>query len=98
MIVKTNQTAIDATFDVCGSLAGFPTLLYQLPSGERIGFDDMPEVWEDVSDIGQTWTPDLENEEIDVTIKVYNAAALLKAPYGTDLLDLQSLCCQLQRT
>ena len=54
MIVKTNQTAIDATFDVCGSLAGFPTLLSQLPIGERIGFDDMPEIWEDTdqTDLG----------------------------------------------
>ncbi len=89
MIVNTNQTALDATFDISGSLAGFTTLLSQLTVGERIGFDDMPEVWEDVSDIGQTWTPDLQNVDIDVTVEVYNAEALNKAPYNTDILGLQ---------
>lgn len=89
MIVKTNQTAIDVSFDISGSLAGFPTLLSQLDAGVRVGFDDLPEPWEDVTDIGQTWTPDLENETVDVTLNVYNASALSKSPFGTDIIGLE---------
>lgn len=89
MIVKTNQTAIDVSFDICGSLAGFPTLLSQLPTGERIGFDDVPTL-DDVADIGQTWTPELEGVDIDVAIKIYIAETLSKAPFGTDLKGLEN--------
>lgn len=84
MKVKTNQSVIDVSFDVCGSLAGYPTLLSQLPIGDRIGFDDMPDLL-DVADIGQTWTPELENIDIDVNIKIFNGKALEKAPYSTQL-------------
>jgi len=88
MIAKTNQTAIDVTLGLCGSLAGFPTLLTQLDVGTRVGFDTFPELL-DVDDIGQTWTPDVQNKYINIALKVYKASALHKAPYGTDLIGLE---------
>ena len=84
IVVPPNTTAIDVALNQSGSLTGFPAVLQQLPVGERIGFDTLPEVWEDVEDIGQTWTPDIQNRELDVTLPVYNERAVAKAPYTTD--------------
>ncbi|NLV87540.1 MAG: hypothetical protein GX025_10065 [Clostridiales bacterium] len=59
-------------------------MLQQLPVGVRIGFDAIPDIWEDVADIGQTWTPDIQGRELDITLPVYNERAVAKAPYTTD--------------
>lgn len=88
MIVNPNQTALDFTFDLSGSLAGYVPLLNQLPVGQRVGFDTMPDLL-DVSDIGQTWTPELENLDLEVTLKTYNDEAKKKAPFNTNIKGLQ---------
>lgn len=88
MIVNPNQTALDFTFDLSGSLAGYVPLLNQLPVGQRVGFDTMPDLL-DVSDIGQTWTPEIENLDLDVTLKTYNDEAKKKAPFNTNIKGLQ---------
>jgi hypothetical protein len=89
MIVKLNQTAIDVAFDLSGSLAGLPTLLAQLPVGTRIGLDTYPTL-DDVADIGQTWTPNIEGLTLDLDLRVYKDVALIKAPYGTYIEGLQN--------
>lgn len=86
MKIKENTTIVDVAFNLYGSLTGIPAILRQLPVSERIGFDTLPGMGEDVADIGQTWTPDLAGR--DVTIKVekgYNTLGVAKAPYSTDL-------------
>jgi hypothetical protein len=83
--VNTNQTAIDVAFDITGSLVNFPMLLEQLPATQRIGLDDMPYIWEDINDVGQTWTPDLQGKSYVFTLKVANSLAMQKAPFGTDI-------------
>lgn len=89
MKIKPNTTIVDAAFNLYGSLAGIPAILRQLPVGERIGFDTLPSAGEDVADIGQTWTPDLQGKELSLVVeKVYNPAATAKAPYTTDLFAL----------
>lgn len=90
MIVKPNTTIVDVAFNLYGSLAGIPATLEQLPVGERIGFDTLPELWDDVSDIGQTWTPNLEGVELRFTPTVYNPRAVAKAPFSTNLFALQA--------
>lgn len=88
MRIDENKTAIDVAFDLSGSLAGFPALLNQLPEVVRIGFDTFPEMWEDVDDIGQTWTPDLQGKELEINVPIYNELATLKQPYTTPLFQL----------
>jgi len=89
MKVKKNQTVVDVTFDLCGSLAGLPSLLSQLEGGKRIGFETLPEVWNVIDEVGQTWTPDLQDLTLSVELPIYNALAVKKKPYGTDILPLQ---------
>jgi hypothetical protein len=85
MRINPSTTIVDLAFNLSGSLAGIPAALSQLPVGEKIGFATLPKLWEDVSDIGQTWTPSLEGVEIDITLDVYNPTAVQKAPYTTDI-------------
>lgn len=90
MRIKPNTTIVDVAFNLYGSLTGIPAILRQLPAGERIGFDTLPSPGRDVADIGQTWTPDLQNLDLDIIVeKVYNPGAAAKAPYSTDLAALQ---------
>lgn len=85
MRINPSTTIVDLAFNLSGSLAGIPAALSQLPVGEKIGFATLPKLWEDVSDIGQTWTPSLEGVEVDITLDVYNPTAVQKAPYTTDI-------------
>lgn len=85
MKINNITTIVDLAFNLSGSLAGIPVILPQLPVGERVGFDALPEIWEDVDDIGQTWTPDLDGVEVDITVEAYNPTAVQKAPYTTDI-------------
>lgn len=90
MKINPNTTILDVAYNLSGSLAGIPAILSQLPTGERIGFDNMPEVWEDVpvDRYGQTWTPDLDGLDVELSVEVYNTPAVNKAPYSTDLVAL----------
>lgn len=49
----------------------------------------LPNIWRDVVDIGQTWTPDLQGMERDLDVPVYDTLGKEKAPYSTDLFALQ---------
>jgi hypothetical protein len=89
MIVPINNTIVDVAFNLSGSLAGIPAILDQLPVGDRVGFDTLPYLDEDVSDVGQTWTPDLAGRNIAAPSVVYNVQAVRKAPFGTPLELLQ---------
>lgn len=88
MIIKPNTTIVDVAFNLYGSLAGIPAVLKQLPVGSRIGFDDIPLCYEDVDDIGQTWTPELSGVSLDIVPVVYNPEAVAKAPFSTDVTRL----------
>lgn len=84
MKIKPNTTIVDLALNLSGSVAAIPTVLEQLPVGTPIGFDDLPEVWEDVDDIGQTWTPDIEGLELTINAPLYNVEGQAKAPYSTN--------------
>jgi len=88
MKVNQNQTALDVALSNAGSIYGLPLLLNQLPVGERIGLADVPDL-DDVDDIGQTWTPNLQGMELDATLDIYIDETLVKAPFGTDLETLE---------
>lgn len=85
MKINSITTIVDLAFNLSGSLAGIPVILPQLPAGERVGFATLPELWEDVDDIGQTWTPDLDGVEVDITVEAHNPTATQKAPYSSDM-------------
>ena len=78
------------TFDLAGSLTGLVPLLDQLPKGLRIGYDNLPNVWDDVPQLGQTWTPDLQQQAFEFNVPVYNIAAVQKRKYSTDINSLNS--------
>lgn len=84
MKIKSNTTVVDLALNLSGSVAALPTVLEQLPVGTPIGFDDLPELWEDVYDIGQTWTPDIEGLELTINTPLYNVEGQAKAPYSTN--------------
>lgn len=85
MKIKPNTTIVDLALNLSGSVAAIPTVLEQLPVGTPIGFDDLPEVWEDVNDIGQTWTPAIEGLELTINAPLYNVEGQAKAPYSTNI-------------
>lgn len=85
MRINSITTIADLAFNLSGSLAGIPAALSQLPVSEKIGFATLPKLWEDIDDIGQTWTPSLEGVEIDIALDVYNPTAVQKAPYSSDM-------------
>lgn len=85
MIVDENTTAIDLAYNLSGSLTGFPAAIFQLPVGKRIGFDTLPKPWEDVEDIGQTWTPTLTGLDLTLDLQLYNSLVVTKAPFTTNL-------------
>lgn len=87
--IKQNTSVVDVAFNLSGSLTGLPAVVEQLPVGEWVGFDTMPEMWQDVPDIGQTWTPDLQGMTLDLSVPIYDTLGQAKAPYSTNLFMLQ---------
>jgi len=90
MIVKPNTSVVDVALNLTGSIAGLPRLLAQLPAGARVGFDDLPELHQDVSDVGQTWTPDLVGMDLNINLPMFNPRAADKQPYSTHLPSVQA--------
>lgn len=88
MKINENTSVVDVALNLSGSLAGLPVVVEQLPVGELVGFDAMPIPGEDVADIGQTWTPDLQGKEVDLDVPVYNPSAQQKEPYTTNMTDI----------
>lgn len=86
--IKPNTTVLDVAYNLTGSLAGLPAILSQLPASSRVGFANLPLPWQNVADIGQTWTPNLEGVTINVDVEVLDAVAKEKAPYSTNLAML----------
>lgn len=84
-------TIVDLSLNLSGLVAGIPALLNQLPAGPRLGFDDYPEVWEDVDDIGQTWTPDLADKDLELTARVLNPQGVAKAPFSSNVAMLNEV-------
>nr|DAO36633.1 MAG TPA: hypothetical protein [Caudoviricetes sp.] len=88
MKINENTSVVDVALNLSGSLAGLPVVVEQLPVGEPVGFDAMPAPGEDVEDIGQTWTPDLQGKEVDLDVPVYNPSAQQKEPYTTNMSEI----------
>lgn len=89
MLIDKNNTIVDLAFNLCGSLAGIPVILKQLPVGRRIGLAAMPTQEDDVSDIGQTWTPNIAGKDIELSeLPLYNPEARAKAPYSSNITAL----------
>lgn len=86
--IKPNTTVLDVAYNLTGSLAGLPAILSQLPASSRVGFANLPLPWQDVIDIGQTYTPNLDGVTIDVKVEVLDAVAKEKAPYSTNIAML----------
>lgn len=88
MKINENTSVVDVALNLSGSLAGLPVVVEQLPVGEPVGFDAMPLPGEDVEDIGQTWTPDLQGKDVELDVPVYNPSAQQKEPYTTNMHDI----------
>ena len=88
MKINENTSVVDVALNLSGSLAGLPVVVEQLPAGELVGFDAMPIPGEDVADIGQTWTPDLQGKDVDLDVPVYNPSAQQKEPYTTNMTEI----------
>lgn len=91
MKIELNTTIVDVSLNLSGSITGIPAALDQLPAGDRIGFDDLPDLGEDVEDIGQTWTPDLVGRQLDIELPLYDTLGQEKQPYSTDLVKMKSV-------
>lgn len=91
MKIEPNTTIVDVSLNLSGSITGIPAALDQLPVGDRIGFDDLPDLGEDVEDIGQTWTPDLVGRQLDIELPLYDTLGQEKQPYSTDLAKMASV-------
>lgn len=91
MKIEPNTTIVDVSLNLSGSITGIPAALDQLPVGDRIGFDDLPDLGEDVEDIGQTWTPDLVGRQLDIELPLYDTLGQEKQPYSTDLVKMKSV-------
>lgn len=91
MKIEPNTTIVDVSLNLSGSITGIPAALDQLPVGDRIGFDDLPDLGEDVKDIGQTWTPDLVGRQLDIELPLYDTLGQEKQPYSTDLVKMESV-------
>lgn len=91
MKIEPNTTIVDVSLNLSGSITGIPAALDQLPVGDRIGFDDLPDIGEDVEDIGQTWTPDLVGRQLDIELPLYDTLGQEKQPYSTDLAKMASV-------
>lgn len=91
MKIEPNTTIVDVSLNLSGSITGIPAALDQLPVGDRIGFDDLPDLGEDVEDIGQTWTPDLVGRQLDIELPLYDTLGQEKQPYSTSLVKMKSV-------
>lgn len=91
MKIEPNTTIVDVSLNLSGSITGIPAALDQLPVGDQIGFDDLPDLGEDVEDIGQTWTPDLVGRQLDIELPLYDTLGQEKQPYSTDLVKMKSV-------
>lgn len=91
MKIEPNTTIVDVSLNLSGSITGIPAALDQLPVGDRIGFNDLPDPGEDVEDIGQTWTPDLVGRQLDIELPLYDTLGQKKQPYSTDLVKMKSV-------
>lgn len=91
MKIEPNTTIVDVSLNLSGSITGIPAALDQLPVGDRIGFDDLPDLGEDVEDIGQTWTPDLVGRQLDIELPLYDTLGQEKQPYSTNLVKMKSV-------
>ena len=91
MKIEPNTTIVDVSLNLSGSITGIPAALDQLPVGDRIGFDDLPDLGEDVEDIGQTWTPDLVGRQLDIELPLYDTLGQEKQLYSTDLVKMKSV-------
>lgn len=91
MKIEPNTTIIDVALNLSGSLAGIPAVLEQLPAGPRIGLRELPELWDEITTVGQSWTPNLEGLDVTLDVPVYNVEAVRKAPYSTNLFSLQKV-------
>lgn len=91
MKIEPNTTIVDVSLNLSGSITGIPAALDQLPVGDRIGFDDLPDLGGDVEDIGQTWTPDLVGRQLDIKLPLYDTLGQEKQPYSTDLAKMASV-------
>lgn len=91
MKIEPNTTIVDVSLNLSGSITGIPAALDQLPVGVRIGFDDLPDLGEDVEDIGQTWTPDLVGRQLDIELPLYDTLGQEKQPYSTNLVKMKSV-------
>ena len=91
MRIDPNTSIVDLAFNISGSLARIPAVLEQLPVGERIGFDNIPNPAMPVPSTWQTWTPDLSGLEVTLNVPMYNELAVRKAPYNTNLYHIQEV-------
>lgn len=90
MIIDLNTTAVDVALNLSGSITGFPLVIEQLPVGRLVGLASIPDLWDDVDDIGQTWTPYIQGMDLDFTTPIYNTLGVEKQPYTTDLIDVET--------
>lgn len=89
MLVDKNNTIVDLAFNLCGSLAGIPVILKQIPVGARIGLNAMPFQEDDVYDMSQTWTPDVGGKDLTLSdLPLYSPEGKVKAPYSSNLKAL----------
>lgn len=91
--IPENTTVLDVSFNLSGSLSGLPETLAQIkPTSLQYGFDDTPDLWDDVTGIGQTWTPELEGVTLELDVQKINQngesplnePAAAKAPFTTN--------------
>lgn len=91
MVINPNTTIVDLALNLSGSIAAIPTVLKQLPVGTPIGFDALPNFYDVVDEVGQSWTPALVGLDINLDIPVLNPTAMNKAPFTTNLDTLSGV-------
>lgn len=91
MVINPNTTIVDLALNLSGSIAAIPTVLKQLPVGTPIGFDALPNTWDVVDEVGQSWTPALVGLDVDLDVPVLNPTAMAKAPFTTNLDTLNGV-------
>ena len=97
MKVSGNTTIVDLAFNLCGSLAGIPVIVKQIPTDERIGLDQLPAQGADgtVYYTGASWTPDVAGMELDLTnLPLYSVTGQAKAPYSSNIGVLEEVVQQ----
>lgn len=93
MKVDKNNTIVDLAFNLCGSLAGIPVIVKQVPADFRVGLNQLPSQAEDdaVYQQGTSWTPDIAGMELNLSdMPLYNQEGKNKAPYSSNLKALNA--------